>query len=454
MERVWVTLEIGKVMEAMLDELATWEWACKVRDLENRLHYCQAMVLALRKNEEQLIEANTRHRARALEEGSKAKKLQTVMCKDLWELAKKMDGKTNVMDEIRDQLCKKDLRNRQLELEVEKLRGGLDEMMMNDTKVARVEADEDDPTTAYGTPVSSTIIHRSSSVQQNTTTKTAEASGSSTGLMEDTEKATLLALSCSSLQTIFSYLISRDVIKTAITHPIIYGKTNQILGPGKELQQKRFSILESHTPPQNAEGLQLKERDERAARTPIIKLINSVFPKRGAEETQPGSSRGIMASTSSLSVSGSPFPPPSFSINSEVVNSLSVKLSFVEMRTIVNIAEHSKVLADENERLFAQKNDLENKVTFSHITPILWLFAPTLCHAPGTFCCFQLDNANAVKTAVAKQFLDTEAKLKQAQNECDDITRQSANDAEVIDFLDQRAQEMEQVAKDSIAKVC
>ncbi len=59
-----------------------------------------------------------------------------------------------------------------------------------------------------------------------------------------------------------------------------------------------------------------------------------------------------------------------------------------------------------------------------------------------------------MKTAVAKQLLDTEAKLKQAQNERDDITRKSANDAEVIDFLDQRAQEMEQVAKDSIAKVC
>ncbi len=371
MERVWVTLEIGKVMETMLDELTTWEWACKVRDLENSLHHCQAMVLALRKNEEQLVEANTRHRARALEEGRKAKKLQTIVCKDLWELAKKMDGKTNVIDEISDQLYKKKLRNRQLELEVEKLMGELDGWMMNGSKLAGVEADEN-PTTAYGTPVSSTVIHRSSSVKRNTTTKMVEASGSSTGLMEDSEKATLLALSCSSLQIIYSYLISKDIINTAITHPIIYGKTNQNLGPGKELQQKRFTILETHTPPQNVEGLQLKELDERAARTPITKLINSVFPKRGAEETQPGSLLGIRPySTSFPSSSGSLFPTPSFSINSEMVNSLSMKLSFIEMRTIVNIAERSKALADENVRLTAQKEDMENKVTFSHTTRIL-----------------------------------------------------------------------------------
>ncbi len=58
-----------------------------------------------------------------------------------------------------------------------------------------------------------------------------------------------------------------------------------------------------------------------------------------------------------------------------------------------------------------------------------------------------------MKVALAKQLLDTEAKLKQTQNECEHITQQSANDAEVISFLDQREQEMEQVAKDSVAEV-
>ncbi len=378
-ECVWVTLEVGKVMEAVLDELTTWEWACKVREMENRLHHCQAMVLALRKNEEQLIEANTRYRARALEEGSKAKKIQTIMCKDLWELAKKMDEKAKAMDEMRDQLCKKDLRKRQLESDIEKLREELDELM-SDTKVAGVETDED-PTTECGTPISSATTHRSSSVQQNTTIKTPESSGSSTALMEDTEKVTLLTLSCSSLQTIFSYLNTRDVIKTAITHPTIYGKT-EILGSGKELQQKRSSNVENQVPPRNA-GLQLIERDERVARPPIIKLINSMFPKRGAEETQPSLSRGIMGSALVPFSNGGPGSPPSFSFNSEVVNSLSMKLSFIEMKTIVNIAERSKVLAGENIRLFAQKEDLKNKVTFSHIIYAMFdclHFMPSCCN--------------------------------------------------------------------------
>ncbi len=389
MGRVWVTLEIGKVMESILDELTTWEWANQVLDLENRLHHSQAMVLALRKNEEQLIDANTRHRARALEEGSKAKKVQTIMCKDLWELAKKMDGQKKTMDEMRNQLCKKDLRKEQLESEVEKLKEELDMLTMSDMKVAGVQTNE------YSTPVSSPTIHRSSSSveQQNTTTavKTIEASGSSTSLMEDTEKATLLALSCSSLQIIFSYLNSKDVIRTAITHPIIYGKTNKSLGSGKELQQKYFSHVENRVPPRDGEGFQqLKERDDGGTvRPPLLKLINSMFPKRGSEETQQpsGLMSGIMGSTlvPSSSRGGGHFPPPSFSINSEVVNTLSMKLTFNEMKTIINIAAHSKALEDENVRLSAQKEDLENKVPFlRHYTYIvvdcLYLMPSCCCY--------------------------------------------------------------------------
>ncbi len=389
MERVWVTLEIGKVMESVLDELTTWEWANKILDLENRLHHSQAMVLALRKNEEQLIEVNTRHRARALEEGSKAKTIQTIMCKDLWELAKKMDGQKKTMDDMRNQLCKKDLRKEQLESEVEKLKGEFDMLMMSDMKVAGVQTDE------YGTPVSSPIIHQSSSsVQQENTTpamKMIEASGSSTGLMEDAEKATLLALSCSSLQTIFSYLNSRDVIRTAMTHPIIFGKTNKCLGSGKELQQKYFSNVENRVPPRDGEGFQqLKERDGGGGvRPPIMKLINSMFPKRGSEETQQsgGLMSGIMGSTfvPSSSRGSGHFHPPSFSINSEVVNTLSTKLTFNEMRTIINIAAHSKALEDENVRLSAQKEDLEDKVTFLRhytytVVDFLYLMPSCCCH--------------------------------------------------------------------------
>ncbi len=59
-----------------------------------------------------------------------------------------------------------------------------------------------------------------------------------------------------------------------------------------------------------------------------------------------------------------------------------------------------------------------------------------------------------MRTAIAKQLWDTEAKLKQTQSEYDHIIQQSANDTEVIGYLDKRSQEMEQVAKDSIAKVC
>ncbi len=364
MDRVWVDLEVGKVMESILDELTTWEWANKVLDLENRLHHSQELVLALRKNEERLIEAKARHRAKALEGGRMAKIIQTMVCKDLWELAKKMDRQKKTIDDLRNEVHKKGLRKEELELEAEKLKGELD-LLAGGMKVAGVQADD------YGTHVSSPIVHRngSSSVhQENTATavKTKEASGSSIGLEEDPEKATLLALSCSSLQTlIFSYLSSRDVAMTAMAHPTIYGSRN-------ELQQSYSSNVENCVlPPRDGEGLQQAEEQDHggAVRPPIMKLINSVFPKRGSEEIQQFGSlmSGIMGSafaTSSSRGSSTDFPPPSFSFNPELVKTLSTKLTFSEMRTIINISEHSKALEDENVRLSGQNEDLKNKVTF------------------------------------------------------------------------------------------
>ena len=220
------------------------------------------------------------------------------------------------------------------------------------------------------------------------------------------------------LLQIFSYLNTTEVLNAAQCNRFVFKRVDTLFGIDSKLALEEWSIKSSKVSVETNIG-NVKSTD--GATTTVTKgltassIVSSALEAFGAG-ILPSIGTGMTASTTSTTSTSAMTPNPNSLglLTQEMAETLSKKLTAIELKAIIAISERLKKKSASVDQLTVEKEDISAR----------------------------LKSAEEVRDFLVDKLKNAELALKATMHEVSSLKKQSSADNEVISFLDLKEQEL------------
>jgi len=214
------------------------------------------------------------------------------------------------------------------------------------------------------------------------------------------------------LLQIFSYLNTTEVLNAAQSNRFIFKRVDSLFGIDSKLALEEWSIKSSK---HSVETTNVNVKNGNLPTTVVKGLTASSIVSSALEAFGAGILPGIGATSSANSTSTSTVIPNSLGLlTQEMAETLSKKLTAIELKAIIAISERLKKKSTEVDQLTVEKEDISAR----------------------------LKSAEEVRDFLVDKLKNAEIALKGSMHEVSSLKKQASADNEVISFLDLKEQEL------------